>query len=65
MPGFMIKVESNARGWYLLGAIFFLLVGIALTIGGFAKLGAGLGITGIVIILASILFLIDAIMNFS
>jgi len=65
MPGFMIKVESNARGWYLFGAIFFLLLGLGLTIAGFASVGPPLGITGIVVMLASGLFLIDAIMNFT
>lgn len=64
MPGFMIKVQSNARGWYLAGAILFELIGIALTIAGFAAVGAGLGVVGIVVAAVSTLFLIDAAMNF-
>ncbi len=64
MTGFIIKIESNAKIWYLIGAILFLLGGIGLAIAGFTSSGLSTGITGIVIALASVIFLIDAIMNF-
>jgi len=59
----IIAVSSNNRIWYLIGAIFFILVGIALAIAGFVKVGVSLGVTGIVITVAAIVFLIDAIIN--
>jgi hypothetical protein len=65
MPGFMIVLEGSARGWYLFGTVFFELLGLALTIAGFATLGVTWGIVGIVVMLVSGLFLIDAIMNFT
>ena len=64
MPGFMIVIKGNGKGWYLLGAILFLLLGVGLAIGGFVGKEVGLGITGIVVGAASIIFLIDAIMNY-
>jgi NAD/NADP transhydrogenase beta subunit len=63
MAGFMITVSSNARGWYLAGSIFFLVGGIALSAAGFATLGTTWGIVGIVVAVASLLFLADAISN--
>lgn len=63
MPGFIITVTSNNKYWYLLGAILFLLGGIALAIAGFVTLGTAAGVAGIIISVASAVFLIDAIMN--
>lgn len=63
MPGFMITVTSNNKWWYLLGAVLFLLAGIAIAIAGFTTLGTSWGITGIVVGVVSVVFLIDAIMN--
>ena len=63
MSGFIITVSSNNKWWYLLGTILFLLIGIGMTIGGFASGNTGLGIAGIVCSVASGVFLIDAIMN--
>jgi hypothetical protein len=65
MPGFMLKVSTNARSGYLAGAILFLLGGIALAIGGLVSLGTTWGVTGLVVAIASVVFLIDAIMNLS
>jgi hypothetical protein len=65
MPGFMIKLESSARGWYLLGTIIFVLIGVALCIGGFAKLGTTWGIAGLIVAGASTILMIDAIMNYT
>jgi len=63
MPGFIITVSSNNKWWYLIGAILFLVGGIALAIAGFVSLGTTWGITGIVVGVVSVVFLIDAIMN--
>lgn len=63
MSGFIFTFSSNNKWWYLIGAIFFLVGGIALAIAGFLKLGIVTGIVGIVIALASVIFLIDAIKN--
>jgi hypothetical protein len=59
----IITVSSNNRVWYLIGAIFFILVGVALAIAGFVEVGLALGITGIVVTVAAVVFLIDAIIN--
>ena len=59
----IITVSSNNRVWYLIGAIFFILVGISLTIAGFVEVGVTLGIAGIVVTVAAIVFLVDAIIN--
>ena len=64
MPGFMIVIKGKGKIGYLIGAILFLLIGIGVAIGGFMDWGKSWGITGIVIGLVSIVFLIDAIMNF-
>jgi hypothetical protein len=64
MPGFMIRIASNNQVWYMIGAILFLLLGIGLAIGGFAALGAGWGVAGIVVAAAAVIFVIDAAMNF-
>ena len=63
MPGFMFTVTSNNKYWYLAGAIIFLLVGIGVAAGGFLGGSTVTGITGIVIGLVAVIFLIDAIMN--
>jgi len=65
MAGFMIKIESNNKWWYLFGAILFLAAGVGMTIAGFAvpAVGTSWGITGIVVAVVSTIFLIDAILN--
>ncbi|MCH9693168.1 MAG: hypothetical protein K0U72_01555 [Gammaproteobacteria bacterium] len=65
MAGFMIKIESNNKWWYLLGAILFLATGVGMAVAGFAipSIGISLGITGIVVAAVATIFLIDAIMN--
>ncbi|MBD3617867.1 MAG: hypothetical protein HUJ28_00080 [Chromatiales bacterium] len=63
MPGFIIKIESNNKYWYLLGTILFLLLGVGLAIGGFLSGSTPTGITGIVIGLAALVLVIDAFMN--
>jgi len=64
MSGFMITLEGNGRGWYLGGTVFFLILGIVLTIVGFASAGVGLGVVGVVIALGAAVLMIDAIMNY-
>jgi NAD/NADP transhydrogenase beta subunit len=59
----IITVSSNNRVWYLIGAIFFVLVGVAVAIAGFAKVGVLWGVTGIAITVVATVLLVDAIIN--
>lgn len=63
MSGFLFRVSSNHRIWYLLGTILFVAGGIALAIAGFVTLGATWGITGIILAVAAGILMIDAISN--
>ncbi len=65
MPGFIITIESNAKVWYLLGTILSLILGIGLSVAGFVALGSGWGISGIIVAVASVILVVDAIMNFT
>jgi len=60
----IITVTSNNRIWYMIGTIIFLVLGVSLIIGGFfLAWGITWGITGIVVTIASVILLIDAIRN--
>lgn len=65
MSGFIINVESNHRVWYLIGTIVFVLIGLGLAIGGFASGNVGSGVVGVVMTVAAVVLLIDAIANLS
>lgn len=57
----IITVTSNNRTWYLIGAILTLLVGVGLAIAGFATGTTGLGIAGVVVGLAGVVFTVDGL----
>lgn len=63
MPGFIFTVTSNNKYWYLAGTIIFLLIGIGVAVGGFLGGSTITGIVGIVLGLAALILMIDAIMN--
>lgn len=61
MPsGFFVSVKSNSPGWYVAGIILFILIGLAMIIGGFvAGAGVPLGIAGVVFVGAAVLLLVE------
>jgi len=56
-----VKFKTNHPTLYLIAILFFLAVGLVAAILGFAvvKGGTGLGVTGVIVALASAVFLIE------
>lgn len=63
MAGFIIRVSSNNRGWYLAGTILGVLVSLGVCIAGFATRTPAVGIVGLVMVLGAVLLMVDAIAN--
>lgn len=63
MAGFIIKVTSSNKWWYLLGTILVVALGIGMAIGGFASGTTAVGIIGIAVGVVGVVLLIDAIAN--
>ncbi len=58
---FFVSVKSNHPTWYLIGIIFFLLLGIALLVGGGISHNMGMIIPGAIVTLGSVVLLIEFI----
>jgi len=56
---FFVTFKSNNPTFYLIGIIFFLILGIVLAAAGFATGNTGLGITGLVVAVVAIILLIE------
>jgi len=60
MPrGMMVSVKTDHPKLYLAGIILVLLVGVVLTIVGFATGNTGLGIFGIILAVVAAIFLVE------
>lgn len=56
---FFVTFKSNNPTFYLIGIIFFLILGLVLTGVGFGTGNTGLGIIGIVVAIGAIILLIE------